>query len=404
MITVAVTGGIGSGKSTVSSALRKHGAVVADSDQLAREVVAPGSPGLAAIDAAFGPSMLTAEGALDRAALAAVVFADPAARRQLEEITHPLVRGRFDDIRRAAPDDAIVVNDIPLLTTLAAAAAFHLVIGVRADPELRVTRLVGRGLSEPDARARIAAQISDDERAPLCDVVLVNHGAPEDLAADVDTLWTQRLVPFDVNVRAGVRGARGAPLLVAPRAEWVSDARRLATRISTAVGGARVDHIGSTAIPAMPAKDVIDLQLTVDSLTQADEWAGRLGAAGFPRPQGQWWDTPHPAGVDTGRWHKRLQVNADPGRSVNLHVRVKDWPNWRYALLFRDWVTADPEAFAEYRDLKLSVSEQFADDPDAARYTEAKEPWLAQAHERAERWAAATGWRPAERGTVGPSA
>src|SRR6478609_5603929 len=100
MITVAVTGGIGSGKSTVSTVLREHGAIVVDSDQLAREAVAPDSPGLAAIGAAFGPSMLTAEGALDRAELAAVVFADPAARKRLEEITHPLVRGRFDEIRR----------------------------------------------------------------------------------------------------------------------------------------------------------------------------------------------------------------------------------------------------------------------------------------------------------------
>src|SRR6478735_7487704 len=176
MIVLAVTGGIGSGKSTVSSALRDHGAVVADSDRLAREVVAPGSPGLAALEAAFGPPMLTGDGALDRAA---VVFADPAARRRLEQITHPLVRGRFEQIRRAAPDDAIVVNDIPLLTTLDVAATFHLVIGVRADAEVRVARLVGRGLTEADARARIAAQLTDEQRSPLCDVMLDNDGGPD---------------------------------------------------------------------------------------------------------------------------------------------------------------------------------------------------------------------------------
>lgn len=102
MIAIAVTGGIGSGKSTVSAVLREHGAVVADSDRLAREVVAPGSPGLLAVSRVFGPTILTAEGALDRAALAAVVFADPSARQRLEGITHPLVRGRFDEIRRAA--------------------------------------------------------------------------------------------------------------------------------------------------------------------------------------------------------------------------------------------------------------------------------------------------------------
>lgn len=401
MIVVAVTGGIGSGKSTVSSVLREHGAVVADSDQLAREVVAPGTPGLAAIGAVFGPSMLTGEGALDRAALAAVVFADPAARRQLEQITHPLVRDRFEEIRRSAPADAIVVNDIPLLTTLAVAATFHLVIGVRADPEVRVTRLVRRGLTDADARARIAAQLTDDQRAVLCDVVLANDGDRGDLTAAVDELWTERLVPFERNVRAGTRAPRGAPVLVPARAGWPDDARRLAARVSAACDGARVDHVGSTAIPGMPAKDVIDLQLTVPSLAQADAWAARLGRAGFPRPPGEWWDTPHPAGAGPDRWAKRMHVNADPGRSVNLHVRVHEWPNWRYALLFRDWIIADPGAFEEYRSLKESLASRFAADPDAARYAEAKEPFLASAYRRASAWAAETGWRPAETGTVG---
>ena len=409
MIVLAVTGGIGSGKSTVSSVLREHGAVVADSDQLAREVVAPGSPGLAAIAESFGPSMLTADGALDRAALAGLVFADPDARRRLEAITHPLVRGRFEQIRSAAPDDAIVVNDIPLLTTLAVAAGFHLVVGVRADPEVRVARLVQRGLAEADARARIAAQISDEQRAPLCDVVLVNHGDRADLADEVDELWRNRLVPFDRNVRARRRAPRTGPVLVPPHPGWPDDARRLAARISAACGGARVDHIGSTAIPGMPAKDVIDLQLTVDSLDRADEWGPGLDAAGFPSPPGDWWDTPRPADQDPGRWRKRLRFNADPGQSLNLHLRVKDWPNWRWSLLFRDWVRADRVAFDEYLALKRSLAREYADDPDSTRYAEAKEPWMDLAHHRAERWAAATGWRPAaagieDMGTVGPSA
>jgi dephospho-CoA kinase len=404
MIVLAVTGGIGSGKSTVSSALRDHGAVVADSDRLAREVVAPGSPGLAAIEAAFGPSMLTGDGALDRAALAAVVFADPAARRRLEQITHPLVRGRFEQIRRAAPDDAIVVNDIPLLTTLDVAATFHLVIGVRADAEVRVARLVGRGLTEADARARIAAQLTDEQRSPLCDVMLDNDGGPDDLADAVGTLWTGRLVPFERNVRAGRRAERGPAVQVDDRPAWRADALRLATRVSAACGGRRVDHIGSTAIPGMPAKDVLDLQLTVDSLEQADGWTSALTAAGFPRPAGEWWDTPHPADDDPARWRKRFHANADPGRGVNLHVRAGDRPNWRWSLLFRDWLIADRVAFAEYRDLKVAVARRYADDPTSLRYAEAKEPWFGFAHARAERWAAETGWRPAETGTVGGSA
>lgn len=392
MIVIAVTGGIGSGKSTVSSALRDRGAVVADSDVLAREVVAPGTPGLAAIAATFGPSVLTPDGALDRAGLAAVVFADPAARRQLEQITHPAVRGRFAEIRRAAPADAIVVNDIPLLTTLDVAASFHLVIGVRADAEVRVARLVGRGLAEADARARIAAQLTDEQRAPLCDVLLTNDGDRAELLERVDELWTRRLVPFDRNVLAGRRAERGPAALVDHRPEWAADALRMATRISAAAGGRRVDHIGSTAVPGMPAKDVLDLQLTVDSLDQADELAPALTAAGFPRPAGHWQDLPRPAGDDPVRWLKRFHANADPGQQVNLHLRTPDRPNWRWSLLFRDWLIADRTAFAEYRDLKQAVAARYADDPTALRYAEAKEPWFGYAHDRASAWAADTGW------------
>lgn len=394
MITVAVTGGIGSGKSTVSAALRARGAVVVDSDQLAREVVAPGTPGLAAIAERFGAGMLTADGALDRAALASVVFADPAARAALEGITHPLVRAGFAEIRRQAAADAVVVNDIPLLTTMSAAAGFHLVIGVRADADLRVQRLVGRGLSAADARARMAAQLTDDERAPLCDVVLVNHGGPDDLVAQVDELWANRLVPFERNTRLGQRALRGGPALVDPRPQWAFDGRRLAARVSHLAGGARVDHIGSTAIPGMPAKDVLDLQLTVPSLQIADELTAALTAGGFPRLAGFEQDTPHPHGADPDPWRKRLHGNADPGQDLNLHVRVKDAPNWRWALLFRDWMITEPAVAQEYLAVKRSVAAEHALDATAANYAEAKEPWLAEVYDSGLAWARATGWSP----------
>jgi dephospho-CoA kinase len=394
VITVAVTGGIGSGKSTVSGALGQHGAVVVDSDQLARQVVAPGTPGLAAIADAFGSAMIGADGALDRAALAAVVFADPAARKTLEAITHPLVRARFDEIQRQAAPDAVVVNDIPLLTTLAAAATFHLVVGVRADPELRVQRLIGRGLADTDARARMAAQLTDEQRAPLCDVMLVNHGDRDELRAAVSDLWQDRLLPFAENIRCGRGADAGSPRLVDPLPRWTVDARRLAARISRAAGGARVDHIGSTAIPAMPAKDVIDLQLTAASLEEADELAPALAAAGFPRAVGIDGDTPHPPGDDPARWSKRLHSNADPGQSINLHVRVRDWPNWRWALLFRDWLTADPVIAGEYLTVKRSAIERAGGSRDS--YALLKEPWIARVYPRGLAWAARTGWTPGE--------
>lgn len=396
MITVAVTGGIGSGKSTVSSTLRDLGAVVIDSDKLAREVVAPGTPGLAAIGEAFGTAMITPEGVLDRAALASVVFADPASRAVLEGITHPLVRAGFAEIRRQAPVDAVVVNDIPLLTTMSAAAAFQLVIGVQADAEVRVRRLVDRGLVEADARARMAAQLSDDERRALCDVVLVNHGGRDELLAQVNELWTTRLVPFERNTRTGNRGPRGGPQLLDHQPQWADDGRRLAARVSHAAQGARVDHIGSTAIPGMPAKNVIDLQLTVPDLGFADDLAPVLGAAGFPRVSGFDQDTPHPDDADPARWRKRLHANADPGQSLNLHVRVRDAPNWTWALLFRDWLIAEPAVAQEYLALKRSVAADRSQDATAAQYAEAKEPWLAAAYPRSLAWAGAAGWSPGQ--------
>src|SRR5664279_660541 len=240
MLTVAVTGGIGSGKSTVSTALAELGAIVVDSDVLAREVVAPGTPGLAASADAFGADLIGADEALDRAALAGIVFTDPAARVRLEGITHPLVRARAAQIQRGAPADAVVVNDIPILTTLAVASTFPLVVGVQAGLELRVARLVGRGLAAPDARARIASQITDDERAALCDVLLDNNSDQALLVASVGDLWRSRIQPFADNVRAGRRVPGSRPRLVDPDPRWPLDARRLAARVSRAAGGARV--------------------------------------------------------------------------------------------------------------------------------------------------------------------
>ena len=395
MLIVAVTGGIGSGKSTVSAALGQLGAVIVDSDVLAREVVAPGTRGLAAVAEAFGAGVIDARGALDRAELARIVFSDPAARGTLEGITHPLVRSRAAQIQRDAAADAVVVNDIPILTTLTVAATFHLVIGVRAAPDLRVARLVGRGLAESDARVRIAAQIGDDERAALCDVLLDNQGDREQLVESAGSLWRSRIRPFADNAMARRRATGSGPRLVDPNPRWPIDARRLAARISRAAGGGRVDHIGSTAVPGMPAKDVIDLQLTVPDLDAADDLGPALTAAGFPLAVGFDRDNPHPAGADQQQWRKRLHGSADPGRSVNLHLRVGDSQGWRWALLFRDWLTADPQVAAEYLELKRSVAAAHASDPTAAGYAEAKEPWMALAYDRGLAWAATSGWQPA---------
>jgi dephospho-CoA kinase len=195
VLRIGLTGGIGSGKSTVARLLADRGATVVDADVLAREVVEPGTPGLAAIAQAFGGGVLAEDGALDRPALAAVVFGNTAARARLDGIVHPLVRSRAVEIISALPADAVVVQDIPLLVETRQAGAFDLVLVVEADLETRVSRLVARGLAEDDARARIAAQATDEQRRAVADVVLDNSGTPEALAEQVDRFWAERVEP-----------------------------------------------------------------------------------------------------------------------------------------------------------------------------------------------------------------
>ena len=190
---IAVTGGIGSGKSAVAERLAAHGAVVVDADRIAREVVEPGTPGLAAVVAEFGPGVLTPDGALDRAAMAASVFADPGRRAALEAIVHPLVAQRSAELFAAAGTEAVVVYDVPLLAetggALGRTGEFDAVVVVEAPVETRVARLVARGLTEQDARARIAAQATDEQRRAVADHVVTNDGDLAALDAAVTRLW-----------------------------------------------------------------------------------------------------------------------------------------------------------------------------------------------------------------------
>jgi dephospho-CoA kinase len=187
---VGLTGGIGAGKSAVAERLAAHGAVVIDSDRLAREAVAPGTDGLAEVVAEFGPEVLAGDGTLDRARLASVVFGDDAARRRLERIIHPRVRERTVELIAAAPPDSVVVNDVPLLVEAGLAEAYEVVIVVLADEETRVERLVhDRGMTRDEATARIRAQATDEQRRAVADVVIVNDGTIEDLHKKVDEVW-----------------------------------------------------------------------------------------------------------------------------------------------------------------------------------------------------------------------
>ena len=180
---VGLTGGIGSGKSEVAQLLAKHGAVLVDSDALAREAVAPGSAGLAAVAEEFGESVLRPDGSLDRARLAAIVFADPPRRERLEEIIHPYVRARAAEISKRAPRHAVVVHDVPLLTEKRLGDLYDVV-------EVQLDRLRRRGMSEADAKARIAAQATREQRLAIADYVVDNSGSLAELGAEVDDLWS----------------------------------------------------------------------------------------------------------------------------------------------------------------------------------------------------------------------
>jgi dephospho-CoA kinase len=190
MLRVGLTGGIGSGKSTVARLLAERGAFVVDADTLAREVVEPGTPGLAEVVLAFGPDVLDTTGALDRTALGRRVFGDAQARERLEAIIHPRVRAGAAEMAGDAPADAVVVHDIPLLVETGQSDDFDLVVVVDCPTDVQVERLTGgRSMSVDEANARIGAQADRAERLAAADVVVSNDGSLDDLRTAVDALW-----------------------------------------------------------------------------------------------------------------------------------------------------------------------------------------------------------------------
>ncbi|WP_394434980.1 dephospho-CoA kinase [Streptomyces sp. SGAir0957] len=190
MVKVGLTGGIGAGKSEVSRLLVERGAVLVDADKIAREVVEPGTPGLAAVVEAFGEEVLAADGTLDRPRLGAIVFADPDKLAVLNSIVHPLVGARSADLEAAAGADAVVVHDVPLLTENGLAPLYDLVIVVDASTETQLDRLTRlRGMTEEDARARMAAQATREKRREIADVVIDNDVPLDRLVEQVDAVW-----------------------------------------------------------------------------------------------------------------------------------------------------------------------------------------------------------------------
>ncbi|MFF0301945.1 dephospho-CoA kinase [Streptomyces sp. NPDC004562] len=192
MLKVGLTGGIGAGKSEVSRLLVEYGAVLIDADRIAREVVAPGTPGLAAVVEAFGEDVLAADGSLDRPKLGSIVFADPERLAVLNSIVHPLVGARSRELEEAAADDAVVVHDVPLLTENGLAQLYDLVIVVDAGTATQLDRLIRlRGMTEEDARARMAAQATREQRRAIADIVIDNDVPLEELRRRVKDVWEE---------------------------------------------------------------------------------------------------------------------------------------------------------------------------------------------------------------------
>ncbi|AKU16790.1 dephospho-CoA kinase [Luteipulveratus mongoliensis] len=411
MLRVGLSGGIGSGKSTVARGLVARGAVLIDSDVIAREVVASGTPGLDQVVKRFGEDILGPDGTLDRPALGRVIFGDDEARAALNAIVHPLVLTETLEQMAAAPADSVVVHDIPLLVELGRSVDYHLVVIVAASEETRLQRLIhDRGMSEDDARARIGAQAGDDRRRAAADVWLLNEGSVEDLSNRVDSLWDNRIQPFNVNLTAKRPVRRPAQItLEAPDPSWPTTAARLLGRIVSQLANAGLgdtvigaDHVGSTSVPGLLAKPVIDLQLRIQQLESASSevFENALLAAGFVPSRGRRdanghnIDTIHPWAPEPTAWVKLNFGNADPGRVTHLHVRQGDSAGAQTCLLFRDWLRANPSESAAYAQMKTEMAQSFPGGDEASRgdYPEAKEPWIADALLRARDWAAKTEW------------
>jgi dephospho-CoA kinase len=373
---------------------------------IAREVVEPGTEGLAALVDAFGADILLPDGALNRPALAAKAFSSDETRATLNGIVHPLVGKRRAELIAAVPEDSVVVEDIPLLVESGMAPMFPLVVVVFADAEVRLARLVQqRGMAEADARARIAAQAADEQRRAVADVWLDNSGTPEELTERAREVWDHRIAPFAANLSAG-RVVRPPVRLLPADPAWQDQAARIVARLETACGAKalRVDHIGSTAVPGLDAKDVIDIQVTVESLDIADELTDALRSAGYPRIDDVSSDVVKrdarstaerfDHSDDSALWRKRLHGSADPGRPTSVHLRVDGWPNQQFALLFVDWLKANPDVRDEYVSVKRSAERAASPDGDIERYLAVKEPWFLEAYRRAWDWADTSSWRP----------
>ena len=373
MLKIGLTGGIGAGKSTVSEILAAHGAAIIDADKIAREVVAPGEPLLDDLAERFGEAIIGDYGGLDRAQLAAAAFVDEQSTAALNALMHPAIRDRTLEHFARHSDAEVVVHDVPLLVENAMTPAYHLNLLVDVPAELRLERLMrARGMTRDDAESRIARQASDEDRYAVCDVIIDNAGtvtATQDRVAD---LVHDRILPFAENLTAQRRAERGPAVLVDPDGQdWELQAQRIIAKLHHGLGDQfHIDHIGSTAVPDLAAKDVIDLQMLVPDLDTAHELSDRLAELGYPGKEAV--DNFGEGQLETKRFH----ANTDPGRAVNLHVRTTDSVGAIFAREFVELLRTDTVERDRYAQLKSTLALDYAGDDHSHGYAEAKEPYF----------------------------
>ncbi|MDN5587693.1 MAG: dephospho-CoA kinase [Brevibacterium sp.] len=373
MLKIGLTGGIGAGKSTVSEILAAHGAVIIDADKIAREVVAPGEPLLAALAQRFGEDVIAEDGGLDRAELAAAAFVDEDSTAALNALMHPAIRDRTLEYFTKHSDAEVVVHDVALLVENAMTPAYHLNLLVDVPAELRLERLMNaRGMARDDAEARIARQAGDAERYAACDVIIDNAGSVGRTQERVARLLEDRILPFAANLEAHRQAERGPAELVDPAGEnWPMQAQRIIAKLHHGLGNRfTIDHIGSTAIPGLAAKDVIDLQLLVPDLDDARALAPRLAQLGYPGQASE-------DNLGEGRLEsKRFHANTDPGRAVNLHIRTEGSVGAVFAREFVQLLRRDDAEREKYAQLKRTLANDHAGDGQSNGYAEAKEPYF----------------------------
>ena len=353
MLRIGLTGGIGAGKSTVSAMLVDHGAVLVDADKIAREVVEPGQPLLERLAETFGAEVLHPDGSLNRPALAAAAFVDSDRTAQLNGLMHPAIRDRTAEHFASHADAEIVVHDVPLLVENSMTPAYHLNLLVDVPAEVRLRRLMdSRGMDRDDAAARISRQADDETRRAACDVIIDNSGPVEETKAAVGRLIESRIRPFAANLTAGRWAPRTVLDLVDPAdADWSGDAQRVVAKLRHGTADEfTVEHIGSTSVPGLPAKDVIDLQLLVPDLIAARELEPRLAELGYPGTEMS--DHLGEGGTEPKWFH----ANTDPGRAVNLHVRTADSVGAHFARAFRDLLTEDAGERERYLQVKRELT------------------------------------------------